>query len=52
MIPRHPSDLPADFFFEHFPECAANSDEDAVCACNAIERDLREEFAAQTRNWI
>ena len=45
----HPNDLPPDFFSTHFPDCDNNTDFDAICTCDEIERDLRDAFAEMTR---
>lgn len=38
---------PEDLEMDHFPECATS--EDGHCNCDSIERDLRADFAALTR---
>lgn len=42
---------PEEFFASplHFPDCSAGSDESEICVCDAIERDMRDAFAAMTR---
>ena len=40
-----------DFDASHFPDCATITDEYAVCGCDEIERDLRAEHAANSREW-
>ena len=37
-----------DFDASHFPDCPAQH-EDGICACNAIEADLRDAFAEMVR---
>ena len=41
MIER--TDLPPDFFAEHFPSCSILVG--AVCNCDEIERDMRADYA-------
>ena len=35
----------------HFPECGVSVDDDAICTCDEIEIDMRDAFAAMTREW-
>lgn len=45
-----PDDMESPLFDStHFPECASTTDEDSICTCDAIEVDLRDTFAAMTR---
>lgn len=39
-----------DFDASHFPECGVSVDDDAICSCDIIERDLRDAFAEMVRD--
>lgn len=40
---------PTDFETDHFEDCAAYHDALDICVCDEIERDMRDAFAAMTR---